>query len=293
MTRAFRPNPALTAMSNEFPGTVLDVRLDIGASPSGKNKKNNGGGHSARMAIQNLVLGLQKMSTSQDGTGQIPMPGANGPHPGTSGGVGSLQIVQPGHFIDLTGTVKTQFSDVANWELVWRNESPAGSLLCGLDLQENAVRNGAVLPRGRIYLSFPVWNADALQKYQERKAHVQSKAAGYLRDRDAELHKMRQASNVFAKAMHYRNAAAAVEQYSLQPVRKMEQVPGLTDEEVVEIADDLLLTRAGTVWSKDDSVFGGGKQSLLGVAVIRSSKQEDENKNQVPAETLRPISTAL
>jgi hypothetical protein len=265
MSRAFRANPDLKTFSDSFSGHVLDVRLDIG-------KADTIPATHKRMAVQNLVLGLE--TNKGDISKTIPMLGANGPHPGTSGGIGKLQVLKSGHFIDMTGTVPIDFSPDANWELVWRQDSPMGSLNCGLDLKSDATRNSAILHKGLVYLSFYVWNAATLRDYQERKVYVNDKAAEHLQDRDDELAKMTTASNVFAKAMHYRNAAAAVEKYSLQPVRSMSQVPG--DDEVIQIDDDLFLTRKGTVWTKDHGVFG--KMTFLGEAVIQ--------KPTIPNDTL-------
>jgi len=148
MTRAFRAKPELQTFSDAFPGHVLDVRLDIGD----ENEPHK------RMCIRNLVLSLEDPKDHHDDDANsnnskqpkiAPMPGT---HPDTSGGVGKLQVVKNGHFIDLTGTVTAKFADTANWELVWRQDAPSGTLLCGLDLQEDAKRNSAVLPKGRIYL---------------------------------------------------------------------------------------------------------------------------------------------
>ena len=261
MSRAFlRTNnhPQLKTLSDAFPGHVLDIRLDIG-------KTANDPAPNKCMTIQNLILGLEKKKGGI-AANTVPMLGTNGPNPGTSGGIGNLQVLKSGHFIDLTGTVKIDFSPQANWELVWRQDSPMGSLNCGLDLKNDAVRNSAVLQKGHIDLCFNVWNTDTLRDYQERKAYVTEKASEYLQDRDDELAKYQAASNLFAKAMHYRNAVAAVEKYSLQPMRSMSQVPD-TDG-VIQIDDDLFLTRKGTVWSKDLGAFG--KQTFLGEAVIRA-----------------------
>ena len=232
------------------------------------------------------------------------MPGFHGPQPQTSGGIGNLQVVKSGHFIDLTGTVQAQFAPLGSWELVWRKDSPAGSLVCGLDLQQDAVRNHAVLPQGRVYLTFPVWNARSLREYQERKAYVSVTAAQHLQDRDDELQKMQATHNLFAKALHYRNAAAAVEKYSLQPVRSMALVP--SDEEVIRLTaatagsttededNDLFLTRMGTVWTKNNGKSGlqvFGQQTFLGAAVISQPEPTDDDdapKASWSADSLAP-----
>ena len=251
LSRAFfrtSQHPDIKTLSDAFPGHVLDIRLDIGKADSDKATQK-------RMTIQNLVLGLEKTEGGSI-AGKTP----------TSGGIGNLQVLKSGHLIDLTGTVKIDFSPNASWELVWRQDSPMGSLNCGLDLKNDAVRNAAVLQKGHIDLCFNVWNTDTLRDYQERKAYVSEKATEHLQDRDDELAKYQAASNLFAKAMHYRNAVAAVEKYSLQPMRSMSQVPDA--DGVIQIDDDLFLTRKGTVWAKDLGAFG--KQTFLGDAIIRA-----------------------
>jgi hypothetical protein len=71
---------------------------------------------------------------------------------------------------------------------------------------------------------------------------------------------MSQTNNVLAKMIHYRNAFAAVEQFSLQPRKMLSSVP--SDTEVITIGhnDDnsaaVLLSRMGTVRIVLDSKKG-------------------------------------
>jgi hypothetical protein len=257
MQRAFQPKQDLHIFSEFFPGTVLDVRLDI----------SDGTDTNKRMTIQNLVLELHNHKDDKTGS-HLPMPGFNGPHPSTSGGVGRVDVLKAGHFIDLTGRVTAKFAPLASWELIWRNEAPAGALICGLELLDDAVRNSAKLPKGRIYISFPVWSPEKLAEYQVYRADCEAKSKVHLQERDDQLLKMQETNNLLAKALHYRNAFAAVEQYSLQPRLFMSKVP--SDTEVIKIADELLLTQTGTVWTKGtgNPFLGGAKQTLLGSASI-------------------------
>lgn len=112
--------------------------------------------------------------------------------------------------------------------------------------------------------SFPVWNADTLREFQERKEYVNGKAAEYLQDRDDELQKMQQTSNLFMKALHYRNAAAAVEKYSLQPVRSMAQVPTMDEVLPIHGVDDLFLARTGGTYGLDQEWWCPVQADLFG-----------------------------
>ena len=147
------------------------------------------------------------------------------------------------------------------WEMVWREEAPAGSLLCGFEIPEEYKRNTAILPKGRIYVSFPIWTKEGLRYAQEKKKEVMDKAKELLRLKDEELAKYSETKNPFMKALHYRNAFAHSADYLDLPKKLYEHVP--VDEDVVEIQDDLFLTTKGLVWAKN---LPNGKQTLLGSA---------------------------
>lgn len=274
--RAFAPKPDLQSIAAQFfPGTILDIRLDVAdpnSSAATKNKQQQGQPQQ-RMAIQNLVLQLlgkeqpqaqahyknDKELLQAAAALRLPMPGFHGPHPATSSGVGGIAILQSGHFIDMTGQVPLQWTTTSgtttavtggSWELVWRQNAPSGSLICALDLASDAVRNQAKLPKGLVYVTFPVWNREKLTEYQAYKVKCEAASQMHLKDRDDEILKLRQTNNVLAKAMHYRNAFAALEQYSLQPHEAMAKVPTNDNELIVIDNDNVLLSTKGVVWSK-------------------------------------------
>jgi hypothetical protein len=266
--RAFAPKPGLeTVYTNAFPGTILDIRLDVADAAT-----------KGRMAAQSIILQLQsnqdkdkKAASSQQ---YLPMPGFNGPHPSSSGGVGGIDIIDCGHFIDLTGRVPLKWSDKASWELIWRQDAPSGSLICGLELQADAVRNHAKLPKGRLYMSFPVWTRDKLNEYQAYKVDWQAASKMHLQERDDQLLKMQQTNNLLAKALHYRNAFAAVEQYSLQPHETMARVP--SNNEVIALPNDVLLANKGSLYMKQEgnTFMNPIKQVRLGAAFISMPRDE-------------------
>ena len=74
-----------------------------------------------------------------------------------------------------------------------------------------AKRNGANLPAGRLYISFPVWEQEGLAVRQAEKFNAEARAKEYAQERDEELEKYATETNLIKKAMHYRNAVAAVE----------------------------------------------------------------------------------
>jgi hypothetical protein len=152
----------------------------------------------------------------------------------------------------------------------WKEGSPAGSLLCGFEIPEEYKRNDATLPKGRVYMSFPIWTRDTLEQMQREKEQILGRASEALDLKNEELAKMQETGNLFQKALHYRNAAAAAEKYYIQPVMRMQLVP--SQNEVIAFHDDLFVTTKGTVWAKD---LPNGKQILLGVASLKAARPKD------------------
>jgi hypothetical protein len=238
--------PGLNELVESQPEQRLAVSLDIGKE-----------GGTSRMAIKGIVLDLSKNNADYE---HIAMPGTNGPHSKLSGGIRSLNIIKEGYFINNRGTqvVKTM---KGCWELVWKKDAPAGALLCGFEVPEEYKRNEATLPKGRMYLSFPVWTKETLAFARSEKVRIIERAKECLGARDEELAKMDATPNPLMKALYYRNAYAAVEQYYMQPLKRLESIPDEGD--IIAIQDDLFLTTKGLVWSKN---LPRGEQVLLGAA---------------------------
>lgn len=217
-------------------------------------------GDDARIAIKGLKLELKKDEAKYD---HVAMPGKNGPNSNLSSGVMALDLIKEGSFINQMGTqiVKTI---KGCWEVVWRKDAPAGALICGFEIPEAYMRNEATLPKGRAYVTFPLWTRETLTFAQQEKIRILARAKECLEEKDAFMQQYANENNILKKALHYRNAYAAAEQYWLQPVKMMESVP--EDHETFKIQDDLFLTTKGTVWSKDNLSFG--QQVLLGTANI-------------------------
>lgn len=246
--------PGLTQIIDAQPAQRLSINLDIGGEKD-----------ESHLVIRNAVFDLSKDAPNGE---HVKMPGFNGPHPKLSSGVRRLDVVEGGHFISLQGTENIKTSKSC-WEVNWKKDSPAGALVCGMEVLEDYKRNDASLTRGRIYLSFPVWNQEGLNFARDEKKAVMKTAEEALNLKNEEMSKYQETNNPIMKALHYRNAYAAAETYWNQPVKRMEIVPD--ENEVIELQDDLFLTTKGLIWSK---LLPTGQQILLGAATIATDSEE-------------------
>lgn len=149
-----------------------------------------------------------------------------------------------------------------NSRQVWREGAPAGVIVCGFHLAEDVQRGDASLPKGRIYLSLPVWTRDGLTDKQVYKAEKIAEAEQHKIDQDGDIAKMQATTNPLMKALHYRNALAASEKIMMSGVKGLVQsVPD--NEDVMPIGGDLVMCTKGTVWTKNGN-FLGEEHVLLG-----------------------------
>eukprot|EP00545_Synedropsis_sp_CCMP1620_P003111 CAMPEP_0119008880 /NCGR_PEP_ID=MMETSP1176-20130426/4000_1 /TAXON_ID=265551 /ORGANISM="Synedropsis recta cf, Strain CCMP1620" /LENGTH=274 /DNA_ID=CAMNT_0006961291 /DNA_START=65 /DNA_END=889 /DNA_ORIENTATION=+ len=227
--------------------TPLTIKLDVGITDD------------ARLNIQGLMLELSSKEANYE---HPKMPGADGPHPQLSSGVRTLNILKEGSFVDMNGqkTVKTLNGC---WEMVWKQNASAGSLICGFDIPEEYSRNDASLDAGRLYLSFPIWTKIGLKEAQEQKEFVMSRTKELMNEKNEHMAKYQADHNPLMKALHYRNAVAAVEKNSFLDLKSVDMVP--SSDDIIPLQDDLLLTTKGLVFSKDGS-FHRGRHLLLGAA---------------------------
>jgi len=253
-----QPHPALSELSKAQHHAVLDIQLNVDAKE---------GSH---LSLQGLQVELLAQAVDKDHP--LLMPGANGPRPKLSTGVMELAIQQPARFVDMTGSQNVPLQNPC-WEMIWRDDAPAGTLICGFSLEKSISRNQAVLPSGRIYLSFPFWTRENLVNRQAYKRQVEEQAAEYLQERDDKIEQMHRSKNILEKALLYRSAAEAVEKWSLTNVQQTKYIPN--DSDVMLLNDGLLLTRQGTLWTKNDQNFRH-RQLLLGTATVSDPNKNDE-----------------
>lgn len=226
----------------------LKIKLDVGTTKE------------SRINVSDMIVELSSRIANYV---HPKMPGVDGPNPQLSSGVRTLHLIEEGAYIDMLGkkTVKTLNGC---WEMVWREKSSFGSLICGFDIPEEYIRNEASLPKGRMYLSFPIWTKLGLKEAQETKERVMIRAKELVDEKMNELQKMEATGNPLKKALHFRNALAAMEKYTLlADIKAQEMVP--SDSEVLPLQDDLLLSTKGLVFAKD-RIFLQSTHDLLGMA---------------------------
>jgi hypothetical protein len=245
----------LASLAKAPSGTILDLRLDVGSND-----------HS-RMSLQGLHLELSQEEAVDKL--RVKLPGADGPRTSFSSGARTIHVKDPAFFVSMAGKQNVPFNHGC-WEMVWRENAPAGVIVCGFDLEESVQRNEAVLNKGRIFLSIPVWTKQGLKEQQERRREIEARVKLHQDAKKEAYDKMAETSNPIMKALHFRNAAEATEQLSYWYINqdRISQVP--LDEDVLALRDDIFITTKGTVWTKGaDNLFGGGQHSLLGTVTIR------------------------
>lgn len=234
--------------------TPLSIQLDIGDT-----KENT-----ARLNVKDMKI----MLSSNPATYKHPlMPGANGPHPHLSSGPRALSVTEQGYFISMAGKQEVEAFNGC-WEIVWRQTALAGALICGFDIPEEYTRNDASLPKGRLYLSFPIWTKVGLREAREESEKVLTKSKELQKEKQEHINKMEGTDNPIMKALHLRNAYETMEKHSFQPVSTAKMVP--TDDEIIALQDDLLLTTKGLAFTKSKTFFGVDTQILLGSAFVRN-----------------------
>lgn len=245
-------HPALPQFAQAQTGTLLNIRLDVGTEKQ------------ARMSISGLVLELKQEAVS-DEEKLVALPGADGPNARASTGAKSLVVRDEAYFIGMNGKQHVPLLHCC-WEMVWREGAPAGVIVCGFDVPKEVRRNDASLSAGRLYLSFPVWTKNGLADAQRIKLDVESRARKHMQDKQDELTKMESTNNPLMKALHYRNAAEAMEKYQNTGLSRVEQVP--LNEDVMLIQNNLLLATKGLAWSKEQSFLGPTEHTLLGYVIV-------------------------
>lgn len=252
--------PELTRYTGGQTDTILDARLSVGLTAD------------KLLAIDGFQFQLCNvpMVAKEDDATSIPLPGADGPRPHLSSGIHHMNVIEDGSFINMEGVQNVQFRNGV-WEMIWRDGSTAGLIICGFSLDKDARRNDAMLEKGQVYITWPVWSKDGLDKQQARKAEAAIKYEEYETERNNELEKMSSTPNILRKALHFRNAANAAEKMDWTDLHTMSDVPSA--EDVLEIGEGLQMVRTGTVWSKTGSFsdsFGANRQQLLGTATLQS-----------------------
>lgn len=259
LLKSFQPetaNPSLESLAKAPTGTLFDLRLDIGNDVS-------------RMGLQGLELELTQEPLS-DKRAHPSLPGVDGPNSSVSAGAKKIDIKKDASFVSMSGHQNVPLRNGC-WEMVWRDNAPAGVIVCAFDLQETVKRNDASLEKGRVYMSFPVWTREGLDEQQEYRRKIEAKARLFQSAKKEAYKAMDATSNPIMKALHFREAAEASEKLSYVPTNSITEIP--MDDDVVSLGkDNLLIIKQGTVWNKDQAMFGNDQHTLLGTVTIRSTQ---------------------
>jgi len=253
-------NPAVTQYADAQASTLLNIRLDIEVTRDHRGAPTVSGG---RLGVDGLLVELHG---GKDANYEHPnLPGADGPQHSRqlSSGAKSLSIVRPGGFVDLSGSRIVGLEHGA-WEMIWRKNAKAGALVCGFDVPEEVTRNAASIPAGRLYLTFPVWTQESLQHLRERKEKAGERAAEAMDRLAEEKRLMEDTPNLLLKALHFRNACKAAEDFDYSGHRQYQAMP--LERDMIALKGDLHLCSLGTVWTKGGKGLFGADHVLLGSA---------------------------
>ena len=263
--------PDLLQITDKQQDQLLKIQLNIGRhNDNDEQQEDNNRPH---MAVTDLLIELHHEAADYDHTS---LPGANGQHHQLSSGHRRLDLISEGQYINMLGVQKVQMNKGC-WEMCWRKDKPAGTLVCGFEVLNDYQRNEAVLPKGEIFISFPLWTKEGLKIGQEEKRKVEVQLERFLEERDEALVKFEETENPLMKAFFLQSAFAALEKYNSVDHHTMEIIP--MDHQVLPIQDDLLLTTKGLIWGKDIS---SGGHILLGYANVALGSRKTTSGQLMP-----------
>mmetsp|Transcript_24880 Transcript_24880/g.56749 ORF Transcript_24880/g.56749 Transcript_24880/m.56749 type:complete len:290 (-) Transcript_24880:1614-2483(-) len=252
--------PDLNRYTTVFADEPMDVRLTVGLT-----KENVFVIDGFQFQLAGTLADGASATPSAKG---VPLPGANGPKPHLSSGAMTVTCEQPGKYINLQGLQRVELTGGV-WEIIWRENSPAGILICGFHLASDAERNDCIMERGNIYLTFPIWSEDGLRRERAKKEKAQIEYDEHAMERDNELELMKETPNLLMKALHFRQACQATQKMDFSDLHHYVDVPSTSD---VKIFGELHCVKTGTVWRTNGNAFNepfrSAKQRLLGSASL-------------------------
>jgi len=165
--------------------------------------------------------------------------------------------------------------------MIWRRNAKAGSLICGFDVPEEVKRNNASIPKGRVYVTFPVWTQESLEDLRERKVKSEERGLEAMDRLEDEKRLMAETSNPLMKALHFRKACQAHEELDYSGHTNYQKMP--LERDMIKLKDGLHLCSLGTVWTKTGG-FLGGNHVLLGSATASPGDRAELTEKQVLTE---------
>jgi len=249
--------PDLLQITEKQTNQLLKIQLNIGEEDG------------PQMSVSDIVVELHPEPADYD---HASLPGADGQNHKLSTQHRRLDVISEGYYINMSGMQTVQM-DKACWEMCWRKDKPAGTLIVGCELPQDYWRNEAVLPQGDIFISFPVWTTEGLKIGQEEKRKVEVQLQQFLDERDEALLKFEGTENPIMRAIYLQNAFAALNRYNNVDHQTMQTIP--EDHQILYIQEDLLLSYKGLVWGKDEP---SGGYILLGDANLSLGSQKSKSQ---------------
>ena len=114
------PNLAEIVKSQEGKHLEFSLTIDKGSKKTDRRPTS--------MSLQGLKVTLDPKKSSA-----TRLPGAHGPTPQLSSGGQTMEIDELPFFVNMDGTQTVAVQDGC-WEIVWKDTSPHGFLMCGLNL---------------------------------------------------------------------------------------------------------------------------------------------------------------
>jgi hypothetical protein len=151
------------------------------------------------------------------------------------------------------------------WEVCWVRDKPAGTLVVAFRVPQDYKRNDAILMEGEVWMSFPVWTEDGLQRGQFEKKKVMDQIQENLKQRDFELERFDSTTNPIMKAIYLRNAFAFAEKCSELHHHTLDTIPA--DNQIIKLQENFLLSTNGLIWRKN-----GEGHVLMGSALASFAK---------------------
>jgi hypothetical protein len=147
------------------------------------------------LAIQGMVLELHHEAVddinNNNKVKRVLLPGSDGPHAQISSGPRRLDVLSEGAYVDIATGTRHVHTISPCWEMVWVQDKPAGSLICGFEIPQDYQRNAnaATLPQGDLFLSFSLWTQAGLLSAQAEKSRIQKAQDQVEVERDTHLWK--------------------------------------------------------------------------------------------------------
>jgi len=242
--------PDLYDVVDQQDNTQLKIQLHVGDKDSGF------------LAVQNMIVQLGGRYDENEEE-RVELPGNRGFNSQYSSGGRRLNVVSKGTYVNMKG-LQHIACDMGCWGMYWARGRPAGTLCMAFHLPQTYTRNQAVLPRGDMYLTFPVWTEEGLKYGQKAKQEALDEIELYTQKWNEELDKYEMTDNPIMKAIHERNAHIYATKCDNLYDYSLDTIP--ENNQCLKLQEDLLLSNRGSIWKiegKDDILLGHAVATLF------------------------------